>query len=72
MKKKKLLNLVVNLEHENNLLLQANSNYKKEIFELKANLQDNCEANKYLMGYIKNQKAEISRLKEKYLFQRQN
>jgi hypothetical protein len=52
------------LEHENNLLSQANSNYKKEIFNLKANLQDNREANKYLMDYIKNQNAEISRLKE--------
>lgn len=49
--------------HENNLLSQANSNYKKEIFNLKVSLQDNREANKYLMDYIKNQKDVIAQVR---------
>lgn len=63
MKKNKLINQLEFLEHENNLLSQANSNYKKEIFNLKVSLQDNREANKYLMDYIKNQKDEMARLR---------
>lgn len=72
MKKNKLINQLEFLEHENNLLSQANSNYKKEIFNLKVSLQDNREANKYLMDYIKNQKDEMARLRaENILLERE-
>lgn len=62
---KKLISQIDTLEHQNNLLSQANSQYQKTEYDLKIQVKNLQEANAYLIESNRLMQQELANLRAK-------